>query len=163
YLREALVPTDDDDDDAGNRRLLFDWELNEILTRIALRTSSVSVVLDTCFSASITRDGLDDGPSTVRYSPTLKPLTIGAEREPAARGAARGLGNGPTGELSIFHVVASCRDDEPASERGAEGRTMGVFSRALCAELAKWPPEELRELRWGAIWRPVFATVQRSN
>src|SRR5262249_34713784 len=59
--REALVPMDFCNDDEPQRhRLLYDFELNGLLARIAERAGDLTVVLDCCHSASVDREGKPD-------------------------------------------------------------------------------------------------------
>src|SRR5436853_2001475 len=59
--REALVPMDFcNDDEPQHHRLLYDFELNGLLARIAERAGDLTVVLDCCHSASVDREGILD-------------------------------------------------------------------------------------------------------
>src|SRR6185436_20838698 len=106
--REALVPVDTAAE--SPRRLLFDHELNAILSGIAQRTRSVTCILDCCHSGGVTRDaGMPDATSRALdaiqhlgwVSPPLPPeLTAPASRPPGPTmrgpGAPEPTAPGPT-------------------------------------------------------------------
>lgn len=93
FVREALVPKDHVVN-LVEQQYLFDWELNELLSVIATRTSHVLCVLDACCSRGATRDLPGDARSQARY---IEPARTGAplvdKAPPAARGD-RGIKRG---------------------------------------------------------------------
>ena len=68
FSREALLPKDKKR--GAEYRLLFDWELNALIARIAARARPVTVVLDCCSSAGATRGFAPDGSRQDRFWPT---------------------------------------------------------------------------------------------
>jgi hypothetical protein len=163
FVREALIPTDRIKD--LNEQYFFDWELNQALSRIAGKTSSISVILDCCCSSGATREAFDRGQGKARFDKTSSVFKLVAEQAPPPSGSHRGLSSGIPGAVASCLVVAACLDDEKARESvEQDGRTHGELTRALIAQLAKLPKTEpLGELRWGRIWRAVVAAVSERN
>jgi hypothetical protein len=159
FAREALLPKDKKR--GVENRLLFDWELNTLIARIAARTSAVTVVLDCCNSGGATR-GLDAETKGVdRFWPTPE-IALAAGTDPAA-GSVRGIASG-LGSLQRCQVIAACRDDQRARESGGEaGIPNGELTRALVTQLSAVPVTEMQDLRWGRIWRGVEAAVRDAN
>ncbi|MGW4930599.1 caspase family protein [Agromyces sp. NPDC004153] len=160
FAREALLPKDKKQ--GTEYRLLYDWELNALIARIAARSAAVTVILDCCNSGGATRS-LDEGSTTGtdRFWPTPE-LTLPAGTEPPA-GSVRGIVPAVT-SLQQCQVVAACRDDQRARESGtAGGMTNGELSRALLANLSALSHTELQDLRWGRIWRGIEADVREAN
>jgi hypothetical protein len=160
FAREALLPKDKKH--GLENRLLFDWELNTLIARIATRTSAVTVVLDCCNSGGATRDfdvaateGVD------RFWPTPE-ISLAAGTNPPT-GSVRGVASA-LGSLQRCQVIAACRDDQRARESGGEaGIPNGELTRALVTQLAAVPATEVQDLRWGRIWRSVEAAVRDAN
>jgi uncharacterized caspase-like protein len=161
FSREAILPKDKK---AGaDYRLLFDWELNSLIARIASRTPSVTVVLDCCNSAGATRDIGSTSSTNDRFWPTPEIVGPAADRAAAPANTVRGIATG-LGALQQCQVVAACRDDQRARESAGQGtRAHGELTRALVANLMAVPTSELADLRWGRIWRTVEAAVRDAN
>jgi hypothetical protein len=160
FSREALLPKDKKS--GAEYRLLFDWELNTLITRIASRTPAVTVVLDCCCAAGATRDMASEASTSDRFWSSPEVYELPAER---AAGAGRIRGVAATlGALQRCQVVSACRDDQRARESVAEGtRAHGELTRALVTRLMAVPAGELADLRWGRIWRAVEAAVREAN
>ena len=160
FAREALLPKDKKH--GLEYRLLFDWEFNTLIARIAARTSAVTVVLDCCNSGGATR-GFDaaETKGQDRFWPTPE-VTLAAGADLSA-GSVRGIASA-LGSLQRCQVIAACRDDERARESAGEGGVSnGELTRALVARLSAVPGTELQNLRWGRIWRGVEAAVREAN
>src|SRR5262249_12261446 len=143
--REALLPKDKIV--GPERRFLFDWELNQLIAKIASRTSRATVILDCCSSGGATR-GAPDAADKERFWPTFDDVQgdVGG-----AIGIAAALGR-----VERCQVIAACREDERAKESvSSEGLVQGELTRALVAQLATIPTAELMELHWGQIWRAL--------
>jgi Caspase domain len=165
YFREALVPYDnvvvDVQQRARREQLVFDWQVNAWLAKIAATTNLVTVILDCCCAAGATR-----GVGRTRFAP---PPTGAADFELGAGEAmsaqARGVALG-AGRVDRCMVVAACLDDEVAREsEAAEGTgapAHGELTRALLAQLTV-PERDLAALSWSAIWRPVVDGVKTRN
>lgn len=169
FHREALVPADVDAE-PGAPRLLHDFELNALLARIACRTRMITVILDCCCSAGVTRDvpaaggatrfldlGRDAGLSgaTVTHDP-VPPAGCALPWIEALTRAPRGLAGG----LDDCQVVAACLDHEAAQETsGPGGRHNGLLTSALVAALSGSDRSEIREVPWGRIWQRVRGDV----
>lgn len=144
FRREAIVPVDN--------QYIFDWELSGAVQALAARTPSVCVVLDCCSAAGATRDGLqarghDAGSDSVAAS------------TPAVDAAAIARTIGACAEAAT--VVAACLDDERACERSIGDACHGVFTGALLDALAGI--DDLEEVRWSQIWRPIQWAVAAAN
>ena len=160
FAREALLPKDKKN--GPEYRLLFDWELNTLIARIAARASAVTVVLDCCNSGGATRDfNAAETRGQDRFWPIPEiALAAGADR---SAGSVRGVASA-LGSLQRCQVIAACRDDERARESaGEEGLSNGELTRALIARLSAVPATELHDLRWGHVWRGVEAAVREAN
>jgi Caspase domain len=157
FSREALLPKDKKS--GAEYRLLFDWELNALIARIASRTPAVTMILDCCCSAGATRDVGSTGDRFFPTDVTYELPTGTATLVDPIRGVAAGLGS-----IERCQVVAACRDVERARESVGEGKlAYGELTRALAAGLMAVPDGELSELRWGRIWRDVEAAVRAAN
>ena len=136
FAREALLPKDKKR--GLENRLLFDWELNTLIARIATRTSAVTVVLDCCNSGGATRE-FDESEATGldRFWPTPE-ITLAAGTDLSA-GSVRGIASG-LGSLQRCQVIAACRDDQRARESDGEaGISNGELTRALVTQLSAVP------------------------
>lgn len=171
YFREALVPSDyraSNDPNDTTENLVYDWELNDVIARIAARTSSLTVVLDCCHSAGATREGdpADDGLKGARFLPDPTPkgstVTLPADVSlDGLRGATGSFSRSAAGAM----VVAACLDVELARESDAGGNDdyHGELTRAFLAALKDVPDAALPTLRWGEIWRAMLAKIEVAN
>jgi hypothetical protein len=163
FFREALLPKDHLR--SGKRQYLFDWELNQLLAQIGSRTSCVSVVLDCCCSSGATRGSLTaNRGAQSRFHPSPE-LVLTADALAGVAGSSRGIKYAAAASRSAIHVVAACQDDERAYEASmsVDGPRHGELTRAIVAQLDEIPNDELLDLRWGRIWRPVLEAVRRSS
>jgi hypothetical protein len=160
FSREALLPKDKKS--GAEYRLLFDWELNTLIARIASRTPAVTVILDCCCAAGATRDVVSKASTTDRFWPTPDIYELSAGQA-ASAGPIRGVATA-LGALQRCQVVSACRDDQRARESVGEGaHAHGELTRALVTRLDAVPDGELADLRWGRIWRDVEAAVREAN
>ena len=160
FSREALLPKDKKS--GAEYRLLFDWELNALIARIASRTPAVTVILDCCCAAGATRGIASRVSANDRFwpSPDVYELSAG---EASGAGPVRGVA-AALGALQQCQVVSACRDDQRARESVGDGtRAHGELTRALVARLDAVPDCELADLRWGRIWRAVESDVRDAN
>jgi len=162
YSREALLPKDKV---AGpERRYLFDWQLNKLIKAISNRTPRVTIILDSCSSAGITRDvGAATMTNTAtRCFPSTEVYELGDAEGPVpslSRGIASNLG-----VVSQVQLIAACRDDERAREmRPDNGSSYGILTRAIVTAVKAIPPAELPKLRWGRIWRTIEREVRAAS
>jgi len=156
--REALVPQDI----YAGGELLYDHELNDLLARIARRTTDLTVILDCCCSAGATRSALLPPDSTVRFCPidsTKQPPL------PRPRSAHHTLET-PAGLLSSldpadpgYLVAAACQSHEQAFERKRDGQSHGAFTAALLDRLEHPPDADLAALRWADVWQSIRERV----
>ncbi|WP_437985162.1 caspase family protein [Sorangium sp. So ce117] len=153
-VREALVPVDIH---AGGA-LLYDYELNALLHRISRRTGDVTVVLDCCCSAGVTRSASGTAERAVRFYPLDNPtppplLDLPGRRvaEPPA-GLVPALDAGDPGHV----VIAACQSDQVANEGSDErGVQHGAFTAALLRLLAACHDSQLDALRWAELWHAL--------
>lgn len=161
FSREALLPKDKKH--GAEYRLLFDWELNALIARIAARTPAVTVVLDCCSSSGATRDVRAQVSATDRFYPTAGVYQLATGEAPLAAASIRGVTTG-LGMLQRCQVVAACRDDQRARESlDDDARANGELTRALVTQLMGIATSDLADLRWGRIWRSVESAVREAN
>jgi len=177
FHRESLLPVDFDVEPHG-QGLLFDYELNQLLQQIAARTRSITVVLDCCHAAGLTRDGFADGDPQSRFvdlasvlqltGPLPDPAhTAGPDTRAGHRGADSG-GNdaSPVGlarGVDDCHIVAASLGHELASENGIGGDRHGLFTRAFLAVLASVDQPTLIDVTWSRIWQQLRDELKRTN
>jgi hypothetical protein len=160
FSREALLPKDKKS--GAKYRLLFDWELNTLIARIASRTPAVTFILDCCCAAGATRDIVSEASTNERFWPTPCVYELSAG-EAAGLGPIRGVA-AALGAVQRCQVASACRDDQRARESAGEGaRVHGELTRALITRLDAVPDSEVADLRWGRIWRAVEAAVRDAN
>ena len=132
---------------------LFDEELHERLLDLAHRTSFITVVIDACHSATVTRDLFGD---RIRSAPPIDLPNEAFEihrrprRYPAP--SAPSFSTGPSGWLSLsdsYVLIAGCRDEEVSNEFSPDP---AVSHGALTFFLA----QELRSAHSGMSYRDVF-------
>lgn len=155
-MREALVPVDA----RAGGELLYDDELNALLFRIAERSKDLTVVLDGCCSAGVTRSALSFGKPTIRschFDGPYESMTHVAHRGARAPGKLfAALDPSDPG----FVVVASAQSSDAAHEtRDARGVRHGAFTAALLDLVAREPDDQLLELRWVDVWQGLQARV----
>jgi hypothetical protein len=162
--REALVPMDYwNDDEPQRQRLLYDFELNGLLARIAEKAGDLTVVLDCCHSASATReDILSVSEVEDRYLPIpeVQDLSSEVQSGPAARDS-----SGLLPDSLVHMLVAACRASEKAYEVSADGSKppQGAFSRALVQILEATTDRPLSDLLWSDIWTVLLDRIARFN
>jgi Caspase domain len=161
FSREGLLPKDKKV--GAEYRLFFDWEVNTLIAQIAARAQAVTVILDCCCAAGATRGiGALKVSANDRFWPTPETYELSAG-EAAGAGPIRGVA-APLRGVQHCQVVSACRDDQRARESVGDGeRAHGELTRALVTRLTEVPKEELDELRWGRIWRPVETAVRDAN
>jgi len=154
--REALVPVDCTDGLSGPR-LLFDFELNELLRRIVQRTSSVVVMLDCCHAAGATRDGAVR--SFDRGARDREPIADPARARSATRGPAAGDG---AASVTTCQVVSACLANQLSVEIDPDGVRNGAFTSAFVAAV-RGTAGDLRTLTWDRIWHAMQNEVALRN
>jgi len=159
--REALVPMDFwNDGEPERHRLLYDFELNDLLTRIAKRAGDLTVVLDCCHSASATRGEEEDQD---RYMEIRETQDLSSQALPEEEASARDT-SGLVPASAIHMLVAACRASEKAFEVGPDDSKphQGVFSRAL-VQILEETQRPLADLRWWDIWSVLVDRVSNLN
>jgi hypothetical protein len=160
FFREALAPVDVIGDEL---RLLYDFEVNELLRAIVARTRSVTLVLDCCHAASVAR-----GESPRPRVRAIPPQALGARLGEAPRdpGDAAGLPSGArllARGIGDCHIVSACLGHQQTIEDIGPGDVPhGLLTSALLTALR--PPDlDLQAVTWGRIWQAVRAEVERRN
>lgn len=157
--REALVPVDG----FSGGELLFDYELNDILRRIAERTEHLTVVLDCCCSAGATRSGLASRSSAIRFCRVDDEPLAAHPAHTRSAGQHSGLLSNLDPSDPGFLVAASAQSGEWANENNdAHGVRHGAFTAALLDILATISPDKLDSLRWVDIWHRLRSRVTAS-
>ncbi len=158
--REALVPVDAWNED-GPMRLLYDFELNGLLARIAERAGDLTVVLDCCHSASATREDILPEAQD-RYLPIPEVQDLSSE---IPSGLVTRDSSGLLPASPVHMLAASCRANERAYEVPAEGSRppQGAFSRALVQILESTTGRLLSDLRWSDVWTVLLDRTARFN
>lgn len=154
---EAIVPVDYGDDPA---QLIYDFELSPLLQAIVRRSEDVTVILDCCNSAGVTR-GLDDD---LGGGGSVRPRFLASRDDPdkampsPPAQAVRGLMPEARDLLARCSILAAAQADETAAEfdevAEQEG-AHGALSLALMQILRDKSREQLSELRWAALWAPL--------
>jgi caspase domain-containing protein len=158
---EALAPADSEQ---GN--WLFDYELNELLGAITARTRSIVFILDSCYSASVTRS-VHNAPPTSGSRPALRArgFTPGEVRVPALPAQQEPAVSSRAGfDVADCHVVAACLDHEEACESiGTDGKIHGVLTNALIETLDQHGEIDPRDVPWTRLWYLLGDRVKRAN
>lgn len=154
---EAIVPSD--------VQFLYSDELNVLVNAIAVRTSDLTIVLDCCHSAGVTRD-ISEKPTqgTPRFFPSDG---LGQPPDPTILSMTRSVDPGaeiPTRFSQVldpnYVVVVACQADERANEAslpagdgpGAQTQRRGLLTYSLFDLLAKRMDVQTRQVRWADIW-----------
>ncbi|HEU5075467.1 MAG TPA: caspase family protein [Polyangiaceae bacterium] len=158
-LDETIVPTDSGRDPHPNRDIKDD-EINAWLLRLGRKTSHAVLIVDSCHSATISRDPFGENvrwvPPDLRPPSALPPSTIDAS---VARGFEREA-VGASGWLPVssrYVLLAACGTDESAYEYRVDGAGGTVRHGALTYFLAR----ELKAAPNGSTYRDVFEPVKR--
>lgn len=157
FFRESLV--------AADAELLLDLEFNQLIARIAARTHSVTVVLDSCQSAGATRSASNYG-GTPRFI-DLQAMGRGAISIPAQQPGSlamrtRGVTSGLAELVDQCQVVAGCLNHELANEEtepGSDGVKHGRLTRSLMNALDGMSETEIRTVPWGRVWHKMREEV----
>lgn len=160
---ETLVPADSGRDPHPNRDVA-DTEIEAWLAKIGRVTPYVTLIFDSCFSGSATRE------------PFARSRGVPGDHRPAAGGkptpapaATRELGERPEKGASGWHrpgdryvLLAACRADEHAYEHGDSVRpeeVHGALTYHLCRALVTAEGRDATTYR--DVWESVAAEVTR--
>jgi hypothetical protein len=156
FAREALVPSDAWRDD-GSMQLLFDTELNQILSTISTRGAYLTCVFDCCHSGGVTRGPSRDGVA----GGSDRGFELGNIEVDNAPPAATGLAATTDG----WSVVMACEASETSreSDLGPQGARRGVFTHAFLEAARKLPAGTAARARWSDVWRSLVDTVATHN
>jgi hypothetical protein len=155
--REALVPMDYWN--AGkpqHHRLLYDFELNSLLARIAERAGDLTVVLDCCRGSRGTRN--------VAKSRSLEIGELQDLNDVIQPGLLTQASPGLLPAGSIPMIVMACRAGEVSYETTPKESPLphGVFTLSLIQALGV-SEIPLSELRWSDLWTTLLDHVSRFN
>lgn len=158
--REALVPMDYwNGDEPQRHRLLYDFALNDLLTRIAQRAGDLTVVLDCCHSASATRGEEQD-----RFLEIGEIQDLSSQVPPGGEEALAKDTSSMVPASAVHMLVAACKASERAYEVEPDDSKphQGAFSRAL-VQILESTRRPLADLRWWDIWSLLVDRVSRFN
>lgn len=151
---EGLVPLD-----IRQNGMLYDLELNRLLQDIADYCGNLTVVLDCCHAAGVTRT--DDPAATPRYTPLpaaegeLPAVVREQLAQPLAADAKR---------RSSYSVLAACQADEQAVEvypADGAGGPHGALTYCLLQVLARVDDSHLLSLQISTLQEQLAASFQR--
>lgn len=161
--REALVPVDAWADDGSPSRVLWDVEINPMLQQIVARGAHLTVVLDCCHAAGVTRSTRLATGVPLGEARALDPEELD-DVAPPADAATSGHGRIDGTATDGWALVAACRDHEVAREVGKEAASLGVFTRALLAALdTEGAGARAATIRWSELWPAIVDAVGTHN
>lgn len=158
--RQGLVPQDF----RAGAGLLFDIELRALLDRIYARTGDLTVVLDCCHSAGITRSeaGAEPGQARCIELRELDAAALGSP-DPALIGASVASPSSASLDEGIaYPFLLACQADEKAKERPFSDPPQGhhgVLTHALIRTLSQQSRDLLAALSWADIWWSLRAEI----
>ena len=154
---EALVPLD-----YQSAGLLFDHELNRLLSGIAKASGDLTVILDCCHSAGAVRARRAQGGGfNTRFLP-LPRERLSAQRPSPLGSPLKGEVPVPAG--SPYTVLAACQADETAAEcevAAAEARAHGLLTYSLFHLLDRIGSEQLRAVRFCDVFHELKGFIAR--
>jgi len=155
---QCIVPTDLRDGSVTDWRGISAWELSVKQAQLTARTRNVTVILDCCHSAQLSRS---DGVVGAMPRALPHPVHTGFAHHVAALRATYGAAFDavdPVGDPHAVRIVA-CGQSESAFEYpDAEGRYHGVFTDVLVDVLTR---VGTAPVSWGAIVSAIRAQVLR--
>lgn len=126
---QSLVPTDIQSGNTADFRGITAWELSIKLAQLTAKTQNVTVILDCCHSAQMSRDGAARQ-AVPRALP--HPVHVGFRKHLAALEAKYGrVELDPVGNPNAVRLVACAQTESAFEYPDAMGRWTGVFSEAL--------------------------------
>ncbi len=153
---QFIVPSDFDESQPGDFRGITDLELSGLLARLTERTRNVTVVLDCCHAAHMSRDP----------DRTVKALSVPASYALLSAHLDRVRRQDPDlrrrlaweGNRDAVRVVA-CAPEQSAYEYAvAEGRSMGMLTEALTGALTE-ARDGGRTVSWATVVERVRSQV----
>lgn len=154
---EALAPVD-----FLQEGLIYDFELNPLLTAIARRTSDLTVILDCCHSAGATRGNPRHPGGADRFLNMSKLSSLPAPTGALSGGGLRGA---QATTMPAYALVAACHAHERAREEVLPpygGQRRGVLTYCLL-EILEACQERLERVRWGDIWARLRTAVSQHS
>lgn len=150
---QLIVPTDIDDSAEGDFRGITAAELSVLLARLTERTRNVTVVLDCCHAAHMSRDP----DRVVKALPRAIPEHLIRSHLDALRreGLALDLWQ-PPGNPHAVRVVACAPEQQACEDDNADGVRMGYLTDALTRALT-----ELRDSGLTLTWDTVVDRVRQ--
>ncbi|MCY2991033.1 MAG: caspase family protein [Planctomycetota bacterium] len=155
-LDETIVPHDSGRDPQPNRDITDD-ELYFVVLELSKKTPHITLIFDSCHSATITRDVFGVGsrsiPADERGVEDLPPSPI-ADKTPLVLGS----NLGPSGWLPLgsrYVLLAGCRAEESSFEHRLHQDGQELVHGALTFFLAR----ELSHAETGSTYRDVFERV----
>lgn len=153
---QAIVPTDLDPEDPADFRGITSWELAIKLAQLSARTQNVTVLLDCCHAAQMSRDGAARQ-AVPRALP--HPTSVAFRRHLAALEALYGpVELDPVGNPDAVRLVACAQTESAVEYLDAAGQWIGAFTEALIKVLGE--VEDL-PISWAAVGEAVRERVVR--
>jgi caspase domain-containing protein len=157
---QGIRPTDMDETTTEDFRGITSWELSILQRKLTERTKNVTIILDCCHAAQMSRDAATAGavcralphPARVGFQAHLDALR-------ARYGDAFAAVRSGEGNRDAVRLVA-CRQDQCAFEDPVDGQYRGVFTDALLdvlREVADAP------LSWASLDAGIRERVQRRH
>ena len=130
FSREALLPKDKVV--GPQRRYLFDWQINQLIGAIAARVARVTVILDCCASAGVTRDTSGGIANTRdRFYPSDGVYQL-REEDGWGDSRVRGIISN-VGVVPDVQLIAACATTSAPARRGlTTGRPTGCSPARWC-------------------------------
>ncbi|MGX7826049.1 caspase family protein [Actinokineospora sp. 24-640] len=148
---QFLVPTDYTESSDGDMRVVTSFELSLLQARLIERTRNVTVVLDCCHSAHMSRDP-DRTPRSLSREVSYQEIRSYVD---SMRRSSPDLGLlNVKGNPHAVRLVA-CAPEQLAYEEPYQGRTMGRFTKALVSAL-----EEAAAVGGTVSWATVLDRVR---
>ena len=157
-MLQCIAPTDLRSGAADDWRGITAWELSIKQAQLTARTRNVTVILDACSAAQMSRDpAAPEATARALADPALLGFDHHLAQLRARYGADTDLVN-PLGNPDAVRLVACGRTESAFDGVGRDGRHGGVFTDALLAVLA-----ELGDAQpsWAALADAIHARVVR--
>ncbi|WP_326551685.1 caspase family protein [Micromonospora sp. NBC_01813] len=129
---QFIVPTDYAESTASDFRGITGAELSVLLVRLANTTDNITVILDACHAAHLSRDG----DLVVKALQGRAYLDIAAHLSRQRRQGLDTAVRDVLGNQRAVRVVACRRDQSAYEHTNSAGRRVGVFTEALAQALA---------------------------
>lgn len=149
FSYQFIVPTDMDQTTEEDFRGILDFELSRLLAELTLRTRNVTVILDCCHSARMSRDPV----MVPRALP--KSWFLGIPHHVAALQSRDDFRDVESNPFAVRLAAAGIHQSAYEYESARHGR-VGMFTEALTMALEQ---AEIQEISWAVLGRRVREQV----